>query len=56
MGTKKVRRGTVGESKDRGEKEQQQQQELKGREEMRKGKMKEYETEKKNQDQAIYKG
>ena len=29
---------------------------LKGREEMRKGKMKEYETEKKNQDQAIYKG
>ena len=53
MGTKKG--GTVGESKDRGGKGTTTTK-LKGREEMRKGKMKEYETEKKNQDQAIYKG
>ena len=46
----------MGKAKIEEEKEQQQQQELKGREEMRKGKIKEYETEKKNQDQAIYKG
>ena len=54
MGTKKG--GTVGESKDRGGKGTTTTTKLKGREEMRKGKMKEYETEKKNQDQAIYKG
>lgn len=41
--------GTVGESKDRAGKGTAQKK-LKGREEMRKGKMKEYETEKKNQD------